>query len=139
MAMVVAAALTTSSLSLPVSVMCSAPTLKTTATTKKEWKRGWAVGDFGHLASVVRKDVEFLKKGFSKGIEWANEALRIPQVSKTLDDVVWLRGLEDPRAPPEPPPSWPQPYYPGQALLLLSFSMDLLLFIYFWLIGSWYW
>ncbi|KAF3433920.1 hypothetical protein FNV43_RR25023 [Rhamnella rubrinervis] len=112
MAMAVAAALTTSSLPLPISVMCSAPMLKTTKTTKKERKRGWAIGDFGHLAGVVRKDVEFLKKRIGKGIEWANEALRIPQLSKTLDDVLWLRGLEDPRAPLEQPPSWPQPCYP---------------------------
>lgn len=53
--------------------------------------------------------MEFLKRG----LEWANDALRIPQVIKTLDDVLWLRSLEDPHAPTEPPPSWPQPCYPG--------------------------
>ncbi|XP_048325890.2 uncharacterized protein LOC107413651 [Ziziphus jujuba] len=112
MAMVAAtaASLTTSSLTR-VSVMWTARTSKTT-TSKGEQKRGWSIGDFGHLAWVVRKDVEFLKKGIGKGIEWANDALRIPQVTKTLDDALWLRNLEDPHAPPEPPPSWPQPCYP---------------------------
>lgn len=77
----------------------------------------------GHLAEVVRKDVEFLKKGVSRGVEWANEALHIPRVSKTLDDLLWLRNLEEPHAPPLEPRSWPQPCYPGFASLLsLSLS-----------------
>ncbi len=73
------------------------------------------VGNLGHLAEVVRKDMEFLKKGVKRGMEWANEALHIPRVSKTLDELLWLRNLEEPNAPPLEPRPWPQPYYPGQA------------------------
>jgi aarF domain-containing kinase len=79
----------------------------------------------GHLAEVVRKDVEFLKKGIGRGVEWANEVLHIPRVFKTLDDVLWLRNLEEPHAPPLEPRSWPQPFYPGFASLLsLSLSLS---------------
>ncbi|KAL2324793.1 hypothetical protein Fmac_023851 [Flemingia macrophylla] len=74
-------------------------------------KPAW--GDFSHFAQVVRKDVEFLKRGIHNGVAWANHTFRIPQVAKKIDDVVWLRDLEDPHAPPLPSPSWPQPSYPG--------------------------
>ncbi|XP_062092902.1 uncharacterized protein LOC133798563 isoform X3 [Humulus lupulus] len=104
MAMVVA------SLPVPTTVLCSARNTKTAP--KRERKQGRAFGDFGHLASVVGKDVEFIKTGIGKGLKWANKAFRIPQVSKAIDDVVWLRHLEDPNAFPQLVPSWPQPSYP---------------------------
>ncbi|PON63064.1 Tyrosine-protein kinase [Trema orientale] len=103
-------AMVAASLPAAATVMCSARTSKTTP--KRERKQGRAFGDFGHLAWVVGKDVEYLKTGIGKGLKWANEALRISQVSKAIDDVVWLRHLEDPNASPQPPPSWPQPSYP---------------------------
>jgi len=78
---------------------------------KQQQTRAW--GDFNHFAQVVRKDVEFLKRGIDNGVAWANHTFRIPQVAKKIDDVVWLRHLEDPRSPPFPSPSWPQPWYPG--------------------------
>ncbi|XP_059458455.1 uncharacterized aarF domain-containing protein kinase At1g71810, chloroplastic-like, partial [Corylus avellana] len=84
----------------------------TRASTTTSQKRGHVVGSMGHLAEVVRKDVEFLKKGIGRGVEWANEALHIPRVFKTLDDVLWLRSLEEPHAPPLEPRPWPQPCYP---------------------------
>ncbi|XP_059456102.1 uncharacterized protein LOC132186243 [Corylus avellana] len=84
----------------------------TRASTTTSQKRGHVVGSMGHLAEVVRKDVEFLKKGIGRGVEWANEALHIPRVFKTLDDVLWLRNLEEPHAPPLEPRPWPQPCYP---------------------------
>lgn len=77
------------------------------------------IGDFSHFGEVVRKDMKFLKKGISRGIEWASETFRIPQVSKTLDDVLWLRNLENPQAAPPEPRVWPQPSYPG----LVSFTL----------------
>ncbi|XP_062155749.1 uncharacterized protein LOC133863711 [Alnus glutinosa] len=92
---------------------------RASATTSQ--KRGRVVGNMGHLAEVVRKDVEFLKKGVSRGVEWANEALHIPRVSKTIDDLLWLRNLEEPNAPPLEPRSWPQPCYPELS------SVDLLM------------
>ncbi|TQD97343.1 hypothetical protein C1H46_017045 [Malus baccata] len=96
----------------PACVLRSTRPAKTTPKSKRERQGGAAVGDFGHLGQVVRKDVEFLKRGIGKGIEWANKAFRIPEVSKAVDDVMWLRNLEDPDAPPSPAPSWPQPAYP---------------------------
>lgn len=95
-------------------VLSSARASKTTP--KRERKLGArAFGDFGHLAWVVGKDVEFIKTGIGKGLKWAHKAFRVPEVSKAIDDVVWLRHLEDPNASPEPIPSWPQPSYPGRA------------------------
>ncbi|XP_047319768.1 uncharacterized protein slr1919 [Impatiens glandulifera] len=69
-------------------------------------------GRFEHFFEVVKKDATFLKKKITRGVDWANGALRIPQISRTLDDVIWLRNLEDPQAPPLQDPSWPQPHYP---------------------------
>ncbi|KAL1150239.1 hypothetical protein V6Z11_A10G243800 [Gossypium hirsutum] len=71
-------------------------------------------GNFSHFGDVVRRDMNFLKKGVQRGVEWANETFRIHQVKKAVDDVVWLRNLEDPNfSPPAQPPVWPQPYYPA--------------------------
>ncbi|THG07462.1 hypothetical protein TEA_003470 [Camellia sinensis var. sinensis] len=88
---------------------------------RMERRQDRVVGSLGHLVQVVRKDVEFFKNRISNGVDWANRALRIPQLSKALDDVIWLRNLEDPHAPPFTPPSWPQPYYPELS------SVDLIL------------
>ncbi|KAI9072387.1 hypothetical protein K1719_045627 [Acacia pycnantha] len=55
--------------------------------------------EFHSLHSGASQDVEFIKKGINKGVEWANEAFRIPMVTKKIDDLIWLRNLEDPRAP----------------------------------------
>lgn len=71
-------------------------------------------GNFSHFGDVVRRDMDFLKKGVQRGVEWANETFRIPQAKKAVDDVVWLRNLEDPNfSPPAQPPLWPQPCYPA--------------------------
>ncbi|WCJ19349.1 Protein kinase superfamily protein [Euphorbia peplus] len=71
------------------------------------------LGNFSHFGDTVRKDFGFLKKGIAKGVDWANEALHLPKVFKTLDDVLWLKNLEDHHATPVEPQSWPQPSYPG--------------------------
>lgn len=62
---------------------------------------------------VVRKDVSFLNSGLSRGLAWANKAFRIPEVSKSVEEFVWLRNVEDPQAAALRFPSWPQPSYPG--------------------------
>ncbi|KAL1343618.1 hypothetical protein HN51_029966 [Arachis hypogaea] len=80
---------------------------------KHHKKKPGAFGNFSHFANVVRKDVDFLKRGIDSGVTWAFEAFRIPQVAKKIDDIVWLRHLEDPLAPSYSSPSWPQPWYPG--------------------------
>uniref|UniRef100_A0A1J3HHL7 Protein kinase domain-containing protein n=1 Tax=Noccaea caerulescens TaxID=107243 RepID=A0A1J3HHL7_NOCCA len=67
----------------------------------------------GHVADVVRHDVEFLKNKIGIGIKWANEAFRVPEVKKTAEELFWLRHLEDHVSPPLEPPSWPQPSYSG--------------------------
>lgn len=70
------------------------------------------MANWGHFGDVVRKDVEFIKVGLNRGIRWANDAFRIPQVSKSVDDLLWLRNIEDPQAVNLPTPSRPQPSYP---------------------------
>ncbi|XP_038893449.1 uncharacterized protein sll0005 [Benincasa hispida] len=75
-------------------------------------RRPQVSANWGHFADVVRKDVEFIKVGLNRGIRWANDAFRIPQVSKSIDDVLWLRNIEDPQAVNLPTPSPPQPSYP---------------------------
>ncbi|KAI9072762.1 hypothetical protein K1719_045254 [Acacia pycnantha] len=64
--------------------------------------------EFHSLHSGASQDVEFIKKGINKGVEWANEAFRIPMVTKKIDDLIWLRNLEDPQAPQFSTPSWPR-------------------------------
>lgn len=80
---------------------------------KKSQQKQRALGNFGHFGQVVRKDMEFLKRGFNNGVAWANDAFRIPQIAKKVDDLVWLRNLEDPQATSFSTPSWPEPWYPG--------------------------
>uniref|UniRef100_A0A803N621 Protein kinase domain-containing protein n=2 Tax=Chenopodium quinoa TaxID=63459 RepID=A0A803N621_CHEQI len=79
------------------------------------------MGNFDHLFGVVKKDWEFLKKGVDKSVKWANEHLHVPKIAKKVDDVIWLRNLENPNSPPFQPPFWPQPSYPALS------GMDLLM------------
>ncbi|KAL1189031.1 Protein ACTIVITY OF BC1 COMPLEX KINASE 3 [Cardamine amara subsp. amara] len=67
----------------------------------------------GHFGEVVRNDVEFLKNKIGIGIRWANEAFRVPEVTKSAEEVFWLRHLEDTASPPLESQSWPQPSYSG--------------------------
>ncbi|CAK8573194.1 unnamed protein product [Lathyrus sativus] len=87
----------------------------TTSSTKKKknHQKQRALGNFGHFGQVVRKDMDFLKRGFNNGVAWANDAFRIPQITKKIDEIVWLRNLEDPIASNFSTPSWPEPWYPG--------------------------
>ncbi|KAF9596913.1 hypothetical protein IFM89_014477 [Coptis chinensis] len=62
-----------------------------------------------NFGDVVRKDMEFLKKG----VNWASQTLHIPKLSKTVNDFIWLRHLEDSTASFQPRISWPHPFYPG--------------------------
>lgn len=78
------------------------------------------MGNFEHLFGVVKKDWEFLKNGVDESVQWANKTLNAPKIVKKVDDVVWLRNLEDPNSPPFQAPSWPQPSYPALS------GMDLL-------------
>ncbi|KAL6980378.1 hypothetical protein U1Q18_022021 [Sarracenia purpurea var. burkii] len=98
----------------PISVLrCSNLAAPKTMNRRAEQRQGRIVGNLGNLVQVVRKDVEFLKNRVSKGVDWAYTALRVPYLSKALDDVIWLRNIEeDPHSPPLPPLSWPRPFYP---------------------------
>ncbi|KAL0711001.1 hypothetical protein Bca4012_017979 [Brassica carinata] len=71
-----------------------------------------AVG-LSHVADIVRSDVEFLKNKIGIGIKWANVAFRVPEVTKSAEEVFWLRHLEDSASPPLEQPSLPQPSYSG--------------------------
>ncbi|KAL6498253.1 hypothetical protein OROGR_028650 [Orobanche gracilis] len=90
-----------------------AATATAASRNKRKKQKQRALGNFGHLAHVVGKDVEFLKRGIDKGVAWANDAFRIPQIAKKVDELVWLRNLEDPQASSFSSPSWPQPWYLG--------------------------
>ena len=98
------ATLSASSSSIPLSVLCSS------RGSSSQPKPPRVAASFGE---VVRKDVEFLKKRIGGGLQWANRAFRIPQLPDSLDRLLWLRIAEDPAADSLPPPSWPQPSYPG--------------------------
>ncbi|XP_050209430.1 uncharacterized protein LOC126660133 [Mercurialis annua] len=83
-----------------------------TPTKKKEVR---VIGNLSYFGETVRKDFDFIKKGMSKGVDWANDAFKLPQVFKTLDDFIWLKNLEDPNHSNAPlqPQSWPETSYPG--------------------------
>ncbi|KAK2990468.1 hypothetical protein RJ640_006266 [Escallonia rubra] len=81
--------------SVPMPVLCStgasSRNMKKNATNAHQGKDR-AVGGLGQFSQVVRNDVQFLKARISKGVGWAYEALRIPQLFKTLDEVLG-RGI----------------------------------------------
>lgn len=102
----------------PISALPSVRAIKTTSSSSssrsQQQNKKRDAGNFSHFTQVIRKDVEFIKKGIGKGVDWANEVFRIPKVTKKIDDLIWLRNLEDPKAPPFSAPSWPQHWYPGK-------------------------
>lgn len=67
----------------------------------------------GHFADVVRNDVDFLKNKIRIGLRWANEAFRVPEVTKSAEELFWLRHLEDHASPNLEKQAWPQPSYSG--------------------------
>jgi aarF domain-containing kinase len=67
----------------------------------------------GHFADVVRNDVDFLKNKIGIGLRWANEAFRVPEVTKSAEELFWLRHLEDHTSQNLKSQSWPQPSYSG--------------------------
>lgn len=106
-------------LAASVPVLCSVKAASSTAVKKSKAAPKQKAGHGGALdnvVEVVRKDSEFLRKGLAKGLRWANEAFRVPQLSKSVSDLVWLRNIEDPNASAAELQSrtrWPQPCYPG--------------------------
>nr|KAJ0188842.1 hypothetical protein LSAT_V11C900484490 [Lactuca sativa] len=112
--MLSAAATSAAASSIPASVLCCTAQSTSRRTIKRPHNNCRAVaGNFGHFVQVVKKDVDFLKKNIGAGINWTSEALGLPEISKKVDEFVWLRNLEDPHYSGEfQSPSWPQPYYP---------------------------
>ncbi|XP_057784582.1 uncharacterized protein LOC131001949 [Salvia miltiorrhiza] len=99
----------------PSAVLCHAgapPRGRNNQLSKNDQKLRRNAGALGNVLEVVQKDVKFLGDGLSKGLEWANKAFRIPDLSKSVEDFVWLRNAEDPQAAALRFPSWPQPCYP---------------------------
>ncbi|KAF6167902.1 hypothetical protein GIB67_027680 [Kingdonia uniflora] len=92
------------STTLPLSITCTSP--RSSNTREKKQRVRTSSSKFGHFGEVIRKDLDFIKKGFS----WANQ---IPKISKKFHDLFWLRNLEDPSGEFGPPVSWPQPQYTG--------------------------
>lgn len=94
-------------------IRCSSQNVRNSSKNKHNVIRSGG-GAIGNVIEVVKKDMNFIKEGYGKGVEWANTTFRIPQVAKKVDDVIWLRNLENPEADvPSQAPSWPQPHYPG--------------------------
>ncbi|KAI3508671.1 hypothetical protein L1887_23680 [Cichorium endivia] len=112
--MLSAAGASTAVASIPASALRCATQSTSRRTTKRSQNNcRAAAGNFGHFVQVVKKDVDFLKKHIGAGISWTSEAIGFPEISKKVDEFVWLRNLEDPHCSAEfQPPSWPQPYYP---------------------------
>ncbi|KZV24276.1 hypothetical protein F511_01758 [Dorcoceras hygrometricum] len=76
-------------------------------------KLGRIGGAPGNFVEVVRSDVRIISKRLSKGLQRAAKAFRIREISKSVEDLIWLRNVEDPHASSLRFPSWPQqPYYP---------------------------
>lgn len=129
--------------SIPASALCCA----TQSTSKRTNKRSRnncraAAGNFGHFVQVVKKDVDFLKKNISAGLNWTSEAIGFPEISKKVDEFVWLRNLEDPHYSPEfQSPSWPQPYYPelsGTDLIMADLkALETYILYYYYLSKMW--
>ncbi|KAL8231925.1 hypothetical protein R6Q57_001703 [Mikania cordata] len=99
-------------------------------------------GNFGHFVQVVKKDVDFLKKNISAGLSWTSELIGFQEISKKVDEVVWLRNLEDPNSSTEfQSPSWPQPHYPdlsGTDLILADLkALESYILYYYYLSKIW--
>ncbi|XLS98369.1 hypothetical protein HN51_041104 [Arachis hypogaea] len=65
--------------------------------------------------TLVNEAIGVAREGF--GMEHQrfipDEDIGLYEVAKKIDDIVWLRHLEDPLAPPYSSLPWPQPWYPG--------------------------
>ncbi|KAK4356035.1 hypothetical protein RND71_025006 [Anisodus tanguticus] len=97
-------------LAAPHKVWASSGTIRKNSNTQRKKLERNAIGK---VTEVVKKDAEFIKEGIGKGLQWANKTFRIPKLTKSLDDLIWLRHVEDPRASSNAP-SWPHPHYPAQ-------------------------
>ncbi|KAI3705549.1 hypothetical protein L1987_75788 [Smallanthus sonchifolius] len=129
--------------SIPASVIFSPTQSSSTRKTKPSRSNCRAVaGNFGHFVQVVKKDVDFLKKNISAGINWTSKVIGFPEISKKVDEVVWLRNLEDPHYSTEHLSSaWPQPYYPelsGTDLILADLkALEAYILYYYHLSKMW--
>lgn len=66
----------------------------------------------------MKKDVDFIKRNITAGVNWTSKVIGFPEIAKKVDEVVWLRNVEDPEYVDEyRPPVWPEPYYPGFSCL----------------------
>ncbi|KAK9158321.1 hypothetical protein Scep_004895 [Stephania cephalantha] len=85
------------------------------------------VCNFTHFVDAVRKDMDFVKRSLGR----ASEALHLPKLAKSFENLLWLRNLENPRdssfelpQPLRPPnPCYPVPMHaintskhPGEAM-----------------------
>nr|GEU67489.1 kinase superfamily protein isoform 1 [Tanacetum cinerariifolium] len=101
--------------------------------------RAVAGNNLGHFVQVVKKDVDFLKKNVTAGANWMSKVTRFPEISKKVDEFVWLRNFEDPNY--DNSPSWPQPYYPelsGTDLIMADIkAMEAYILYYYYLSKMW--
>lgn len=104
---------------------------KNSKTQKQKQRQKLEQSAIGNVTEVVKKDAEFIKRGIGKGMQWANKAFGIPKLTKSLDNFIWLRHVEDPRASVtvSDAPTCPQPHYPGApfSFLFCWFTWNLIL------------
>ncbi|KAK9124290.1 hypothetical protein Sjap_013892 [Stephania japonica] len=91
----------------------AAPPLLLPRSSPSKKRRGGlgVVCNFTHFVDAVRKDMDFVKRSLGR----ASDALHLPKLAKSLEDLLWLRNLENPsdtsfQSPPSRPPN---PCYPG--------------------------
>lgn len=96
---------------LPLSIYASYSSSSSSSSSTRDGKNR----RFTEFSQIVRKDKDFI----TQKLEWA-KTVRFPALSKSLEDVFWLRRLEDPTAHSRPQIQWPQPSYPGSISLPLS-------------------
>nr|XP_043616523.1 uncharacterized protein slr1919 [Erigeron canadensis] len=129
----------TAAATVPASAVYAAATSRNQKCYRKNGCRAVA-GNLGHFVEIVKKDVDFLKKNISDGLNWTSEAIRFPKIKKKVDEVVWLKNLEDPNYEKKSN-SWPQPYYPelsGTDLVLADLkALEAYILYYYYLSKMW--
>ncbi|XP_071710350.1 uncharacterized protein [Rutidosis leptorrhynchoides] len=141
--MISSAAISASASSIPASVLCSTSQSSSKRPNNRSRNNFRAVaGNLGHFVQIVKNDVDIIKRNISRGISWTSDAIRFPEISKKVDEVVWLRNLEDPKYSDEfQSPCWPQPYYPelsGTDLILADLkALEAYMLYYYYMSKMW--
>lgn len=99
-------------LSAATSIMASATQSSSLFKRRCSFSCRAVAGNLGHFVQVVKKDVDIIKKNVSAGANWMSKVTRFPEISKKVEEFIWLRNFEYPNYHNHEP-SWPNPYYQG--------------------------